>query len=116
MNPTTDVLKKREAELEGGIAGLALASGMAAITYSIMTIAEAGDNIVLASTLCGGTYNLFAHILIVDSGKFPWAEHTHRFRRLKEPDVSYHGVVYTEALGAAAYIGCASGLICTAKK
>ncbi len=203
MNPTSDVLEKRVAELEGGIAGLALASGMAAITYSIMTIAEAGDNIISASTLYGGTYNLFAHTLpqygidvrfadyrqpesfakliddktkaifcesvgnplgnitdfeklakiahahgiplivdntvpspylcrpiefgadivvhaltkylgghgnsiggaIVDSGKFPWAEHKKRFRRLNEPDVSYHGVVYTEALGAAAYIG-----------
>jgi O-acetylhomoserine (thiol)-lyase len=42
---------------------------------------------------------------IVDSGKFPWAEHTARFKRLNEPDVSYHGVVYTEALGPAAYIG-----------
>jgi O-acetylhomoserine (thiol)-lyase len=203
MNPTTDVLEKRVAELEGGLAGLALASGMAAITYAIMTIAEAGDNIISAATLYGGTYNLFAHTLpqyginvrfadyrdpaafekliddktkaifcesvgnplgnitdfevladiahrngiplivdntvpspylcrpiehgadivvhsltkylgghgnsiggvIVDSGKFPWAEHKTRFRRLNEPDVSYHGVVYTEALGAAAYIG-----------
>jgi O-acetylhomoserine (thiol)-lyase len=43
--------------------------------------------------------------IIVDSGKFPWAEHKERFKRLNEPDVSYHGVVYTEALGAAAYIG-----------
>ncbi len=43
--------------------------------------------------------------VIVDSGKFPWAEHKERFKRLNEPDVSYHGVVYTEALGAAAYIG-----------
>ncbi len=41
----------------------------------------------------------------MDSGKFPWAEHKQRFKRLNEPDVSYHGVVYTEALGAAAYIG-----------
>ena len=203
MNPTTDVLEKRVAELEGGLAGLALASGMAAITYAIMTIAEAGDNIVSTSTLYGGTYNLFAHTLpqyginvrfadyrdpdafeplidaktkaifcesvgnplgnitdferlaeiahrhgvplivdntvpspylcrpfehgadivvhaltkylgghgnsiggvIVDSGKFPWAEHKTRFRRLNEPDVSYHGVIYTEALGPAAYIG-----------
>ena len=203
MNPTTDVLEKRVAELEGGLAGLAVASGMAAITYAVMTIAEAGDNIVSAATLYGGTYNLFAHTLpqyginvrfadyrdpaafeqliddktkaifcesvgnplgnitdfevlaeiahrhgiplivdntvpspylcrpiehgadivvhsltkylgghgnsiggvIVDSGKFPWAEHKDRFRRLNEPDVSYHGVVYTEALGAAAYIG-----------
>jgi len=203
MNPTTDVLEKRVAELEGGIGALAVASGMAAITYAIMTIAEASDNIVSASTLYGGTYNLLAHTLpqygissrfadyrdanafeeliddntkaifcesvgnplgnitdfeklaaiahrhgiplivdntvpspylcrpfehgadivvhsltkylgghgnsiggvIVDSGKFPWAEHKARFRRLNEPDVSYHGVVYTEALGAAAFIG-----------
>ena len=63
MNPTTDVLEKRVAALEGGIAALAVASGMAAITYAIQTIAEAGDNIVSASTLYGGTYNLFAHTL-----------------------------------------------------
>jgi len=63
MNPTQDVLEKRVAEMEGGIASLALASGQAAITYSIMTIAEAGDNIVSAATLYGGTYNLFAHTL-----------------------------------------------------
>ncbi len=203
MNPTQDVLEKRIAAMEGGIAGLALASGQAAITYAIQTIAEAGDNIVSASTLYGGTYNLFAHTfpqygievrfadyrdpnafeglidgrtkaiycesvgnplgnitdfeplaeiahrhgvplivdntvpspylcrpiehgadivvhsltkyigghgnsiggIIVDSGKFPWAEHKQKFRRLNEPDVSYHGVVYTEALGPAAYIG-----------
>jgi O-acetylhomoserine (thiol)-lyase len=203
MNPTQDVLEQRVAALEGGIAALALASGQAAVTYSIMTIAEAGDNIVASSALYGGTYNLFAHTLpqygietrfvdyrrpesfgplidaktkavfveslgnpqgnvtdferiaeiahrhgvplivdntvptpylcqpikygadivvhsltkylgghgtsvggaIVDSGKFPWAEHKQRFRRLNEPDVSYHGVVYTEALGPAAYIG-----------
>ena len=203
MNPTNDVLEKRVAALEGGIAALAVASGMAAITYAIQTIAEAGDNIVSASTLYGGTYNLFAHTLpqqgittrfadardpasfgklidaktkaifvesignplgnvtdiaaiakvahdhgvplivdntvpspyllrpiehgadivvhsltkylgghgnsvggaIVDSGKFPWAQHKARFPRLNEPDVSYHGVVYTEALGPAAFIG-----------
>ena len=203
MNPTCDVLEKRLAALEGGVAALALASGMAAVTYAIQTIAEAGDNIVSASTLYGGTYNLFAHTFpqqgievrfadprdpasfaqlidartkavfcesignplgnvtdiraladvahahgvplivdntvpspyllrpfehgadivvhaltkylgghgnsiggaIVDSGKFPWAEHKERFKRLNEPDVSYHGVVYTEALGPAAYIG-----------
>lgn len=203
MNPTNDVLEKRVAELEGGIAALALASGQSAITYAIMTIAEAGDNIISSATLYGGTYNLFAHTLpqygietrfvnaadpatfetlidektkaiycesvgnplgnvtdfakladiahrhgiplivdntvpspylcrpiehgadivvhsltkymnghgnsvggcIVDSGKFPWAEHKTRFKRLNEPDVSYHGVIYTEALGPAAYIG-----------
>jgi len=203
MNPTQAVLEERIAALEGGIGALALASGQAAVTYSLMTICEAGDNIVSASTLYGGTYNLFAHTLpqfgievhfadyrqpnafaplidartkaifcesvgnplgnvtdfeelakiahahgiplivdntvptpylcrpfehgadivihsltkylgghgtsiggaIVDSGKFPWAAHKQRFKRLNEPDVSYHGVVYTEALGPAAYIG-----------
>ena len=203
MNPTTAVLEQRVAAMEGGVGALALASGMSAVTYSIFTICEAGDNIVTTSTLYGGTYNLFAHTLpqlgiearfadpkdieglsalvdgrtkavfcesignpagnvvdlaamadmahahgiplivdntvpspylcrpfehgadivvhaltkymgghgttiggiIVDSGKFPWAEHKSRFPRLNEPDVSYHGVVYTEALGEAAYIG-----------
>src|SRR5690606_22126135 len=61
MNPTEDVLEKRVAALEGGVGALALASGMAAITYAIQTITEAGDNIVSASQLYGGTYNLFAH-------------------------------------------------------
>jgi len=203
MNPTCAVLEARVAALEGGVGALAVASGMAAISYAIQTITEAGDNIVSASTLYGGTYNLFAHTfpqmgievrfadyrqpasfaplidartkaiycesvgnplgnvtdlatlatlahdhglplivdntvpspylcrpfehgadivvhsatkylgghgttlagVIVDSGKFPWAEHAARFKRLNEPDVSYHGVVYTAALGAAAYIG-----------
>ena len=63
MNPTTAVLEERVAQLEGGIGGLALASGMAAITYAIQTIAQAGDNIVSVSILYGGTYNLFAHTL-----------------------------------------------------
>ena len=63
MNPTEDVLEKRIAALEGGVGALALASGMAAITYAIQTITEAGDNIVSASQLYGGTYNLFAHTL-----------------------------------------------------
>ncbi|MEI8363635.1 MAG: bifunctional O-acetylhomoserine aminocarboxypropyltransferase/cysteine synthase [Betaproteobacteria bacterium] len=63
MNPTTSVLEQRLAQIEGGIGALAVASGMAAITYAIQTIAEAGDNIVSISTLYGGTYNLFAHTL-----------------------------------------------------
>jgi O-acetylhomoserine (thiol)-lyase len=203
MNPTSDVLEKRVAAMEGGVGALALASGMAAVTNSILTLAQAGDNIVATSTLYGGTYNLFAHTLprlgievrmvapnaidameakvdertkavfcesignpagnvadlkaiadmahahgvpvicdntvpspylcrpfehgadivvhaltkymgghgttiggvLVDSGQFPWAEHSERFPMLNEPDVSYHGVVYTEALGPAAYIG-----------
>ena len=61
MNPTQDVLEQRIAALEGGIAALALASGMAAVTYAIQTIAEAGDNIVSTATIYGGSYNLFAH-------------------------------------------------------
>ena len=203
MNPTTAVLEARVAEMEGGIAGLALASGMAAITYAIQTIASAGDNIVSVSQLYGGTYNLFVHTfprqgievrladqgdfdgleklidrntkavfcesignpagnvvdierlariahkhgvplivdntvatpylcrpidfgadivvhaltkyigghgnsiggIIVDSGKFDWKANKDRFKVLNEPDPSYHGVVYTDALGPAAFIG-----------
>lgn len=203
MNPTNDVLEQRMAALEGGLAALAVSSGMAAINYAILTIAKAGDNIVSTSQLYGGTYTLFAHMLpglgidvrfaendsaeaiekliddktkavycesignpagniidleavaaaahkhgvavivdntvatpalcnpiefgadivvhaltkyigghgnsiggvIVDSGKFPWAEHKDRYPELSEPEPSYHGVVYTEALGEAAYIG-----------
>ncbi len=62
-NPTTDVFEKRIAALEGGSAGLGVASGAAAITYSILNVASAGDEIISASTLYGGTYNLFAHTL-----------------------------------------------------
>lgn len=203
MNPTTAVLEARVAAMEGGIAGLALASGMAAIAYAIETIAEAGDNIVSISQLYGGTYNLFMHTfprrgievrlaafddhaaleahidertkalflesignpagnvvdiariaeiahrhgvpvivdntvatpylcrpfdfgadivvhsltkyigghgttiggMIVDSGSFDWVANRDRFAILNEPDPSYHGVVFTEALGPAAYIG-----------
>lgn len=203
MNPTTDVLEQRVAEMEGGIAGLCLASGMAAITYAIQCVTDVGSNIVSTSQLYGGTYNLFAHSLprqgvevrmashddfeglealidektsavfcesignpagnvvdiaklaeiahrngvplmvdntvatpylcrpidlgadvvihsltkyigghgttvggiIVDSGKFDWAADKERFPMLNKPDPSYHGVVYTEALGPAAFIG-----------
>lgn len=63
MNPTNAVLEERVAALEGGIGALAVASGMAAITYAVQTICEAGDNIIAASTLYGGTYNFFAHTL-----------------------------------------------------
>ena len=203
MNPTTAVLEARLAEMEGGIAALCLASGMAAITYAIQTIAGTGDNIASVSQLYGGTYNLFMHAFprqgietrmfaaddfaaleaaidsrtkavflesignpagnivdiariaeiahrhgvpvivdntvatpylcrpfefgadivvhsltkyigghgttiggaIIDSGKFDWAANKDRFAILNEPDPSYHGVVYTEALGPAAFIG-----------
>ena len=63
MNPTNAVLEERVAMLEGGIGALAMASGMAAITATIQTLARAGDNIVSVSQLYGGTYNLFAHTL-----------------------------------------------------
>ena len=88
MNPTTDVLEQRVAALEGGIAALALASGQAAVTYAILTIAEAGDNIVSSSTLYGGTYNLFAHAAAV--------RHHHalrrstRYRLVREADQRAH--------------------------
>jgi O-acetylhomoserine (thiol)-lyase len=63
MNPTNDVLEQRIAALEGGVGALAVASGSAAITYSILNIAGSGDQIVAASTLYGGTYNLFSTTL-----------------------------------------------------
>src|SRR5690554_7199631 len=63
MNPTCDVLEKRVAAIEGGAAALAVASGQAASAYSIQNIAQAGDNIVSATDLYGGTWNLFAHTL-----------------------------------------------------
>lgn len=61
MNPTTAVLEQRVAAMEGGIGGLAVASGMAAITYAIQCLCDVGSNIVSTSQLYGGTYNLFAH-------------------------------------------------------
>ena len=203
MNPTTEVLEQRCAELEGGIAGLCLSAGSAAVNYSILNRAEAGNNVVSVPLLYGGTYTLFKHMLpkqgievrfgaddsidamrsliddrtsavfcesignpagnivdiealadmaheygvplivdntvatpalikpiqwgadvvvnsltkymgghgnslggvIVDGGEFPWADYPEKFHMLNEPEESYHGVVYTEALGAAAYIG-----------
>ena len=63
MNPTNAVLEERVAQLEGGIGALAMASGMAATTAAIQTLARAGDNIVSVSQLSGGTYHLIAHTL-----------------------------------------------------
>ncbi|MNH72524.1 Methionine gamma-lyase [compost metagenome] len=201
MNPTNDVFEKRIAELEGGVGALATSSGQAAITFSILNIAGAGDEIVSSSTLYGGTYNLFSTTLaklgikvifvdasnpesfraaitdktkalyaetlgnpkgdvldietvagiahengiplivdntfpspyllrpiefgadivvhsatkfigghgttiggvIVDSGKFDWKA-SGKFPGLTEPDPSYNGVVYTDAVGPLAYI------------
>lgn len=201
MNPTQDAFEQRVAALEGGIAALATSSGSAAITYAILNIAEAGDEIVSSSTLYGGTYNLFLHTLpkmgikvhlvdasnpdnfrkaitpktkaifaetignpncdildieavaniahengvplivdntipsphllrpiehgadivvhsatkyigghgtsiggvIVDGGKFDWTQND-KFPGLTQPDPSYHGAVFAEAAGPAAYI------------
>ncbi len=62
-NSTVDVFEKRVAALEGGVAALGVASGAAAVTYTVLNLARAGDNIVSAKTIYGGTYNLFAHTL-----------------------------------------------------
>ena len=203
MNPTQAVLEERVAQLERGVAALALSSGSAAVNYSILNLAVAGDNVVSVPQLYGGTYTLFAHMLpqqgievrfaegdspddlaklvdgrtkaifcesignpagnivdlaavsamarahgiativdntvptpallkpvehgfdivvhsltkymgghgsslggaIVDSGQFPWKEFEARYPMFTTPEPSYHGVVYTEALGPAAYIG-----------
>ena len=202
MNPTTDVLEQRCAELEGGIAALCVSAGSAAINYAILNIAEKGNNIVSVPLLYGGSYTLFKHMLprqgievrfasddsvaamealidekttavfcesignpagnivdiealadmahkhgvplivdntvatpalikpinygadivvnsltkymgghgnslggvIVDGGQFPWDKYPEKFHMLNEPEASYHGVVYTEAMGPAAYI------------
>ena len=83
MNPTVDVFEQRIAALEGGIAGLGLASGSAAITYSVLNIAGVGDEIVSASTLYGGTYNLF-HVTLPRLGirtKFVNPDDPENFRR-----------------------------------
>ncbi|HEX3274320.1 MAG TPA: O-acetylhomoserine aminocarboxypropyltransferase/cysteine synthase family protein [Gemmatimonadales bacterium] len=204
MNPTSDVFEKRIAELEGGIAALAVASGQAATTLTVLNLARAGDHLVSSQTLYGGTYNLFAYTLpkwgittslvdvhdldqvrraitdrtrllfvetignprldvpdlealadiahqagiplvvdntfgaatlcrpiehgadivihsatkwigghgtaiggvVVDAGKFDWtsAPAKARFPEFSSPDPSYHGLVYTEAFGPAAFI------------
>ncbi len=202
MNPTQSVFETRVNALEGGVGALATASGSAAITYAVLNLTYAGDNIVALSTLYGGTYALFAHTLpqygievrfvdparpedlaglvdektrlvfgetignpainvidldawsaaahahglpfivdatvttpilaqvfghgvdvvvhsatkyigghgtsvggiIVDSGKFDWTAHSDRFPGLTKPDAAYHGVVWTDAAGPAAYI------------
>ncbi|WP_226051442.1 O-acetylhomoserine aminocarboxypropyltransferase/cysteine synthase family protein [Dickeya chrysanthemi] len=202
MNPTNDVLEQRLAALEGGIAGLVVSAGSAAITYAIQTLTRQGDNIVSTPQLYGGTYTLFAHMLpsfgvevrfasddspeaiekliddktrlvycesignpagnivdiealaqvshqhgvplivdntvaspvlckpisfgadivvhsitkyvgghgnslggvIVDAGTFPWSQYSEKFPGLNRPEPAYHGVVYTETFGPAAFI------------
>ena len=109
MNPTNDVLEQRLAALEGGLASLAVASGQAAVTYSILTIAEAGDNIVSSTALYGGTYNLFAHTL-------PQYGISARFADHRDP-ASYEALiddrtkaVFVESLGNPAGNVCANRL------
>ncbi|XOK59028.1 homocysteine synthase [Paenibacillus elgii] len=98
MNPTTDVFEKRVAALEGGAAALATASGQAAITYSILNIAGAGDEIVSSSTLYGGTYNLFANTLAKLGIKvhFVDASDPENFRKAITPKTK---AVFAEAIG-----------------
>jgi O-acetylhomoserine (thiol)-lyase len=201
-NPTTAVLERRVAELEGGLEALCVSSGQAALNYAVLNLAEMGSNIVSIPQLYGTTHTLFAHVLpsqgitvrfaetdradavetliddktravfcesvgnpagnicdiealaavaarhgvplivdntvatpillrpieygadivvhsltkfmgghgttlggaIVDSGRFPWKKHARRFHMFNEPDPSYHGLVYTEHFGAAAYV------------
>lgn len=98
MNPTTDVFEKRVAALEGGLAALATASGQAAITYSILNIAGAGDEIVSASSLYGGTYNLFAITLPKLGIKVHFVDPAdpENFRRAITPNTK---ALYAESIG-----------------
>lgn len=98
MNPTTAVLEERVAALEGGIGAVALASGMAAITYAIQTIAEAGDNIVSVSTLYGGTYNLFAHTLPKQGIEVRFFDYRHP-EQLEQLIDSKTKLVFAESIG-----------------
>jgi O-acetylhomoserine (thiol)-lyase len=98
MNPTTDVLEQRLAALDGGVAALALASGQAAITYAVLNIASAGQNIISSSYLYGGTYNLFHYTL-------PRLGITVRFVDTSDPENVRRAIdgntrlVYTESVG-----------------
>ena len=98
MNPTTDVFEKRVAELEGGIGGLATASGSAAITYAILNIAQAGDEIVSSTSLYGGTYNLFHYTLprLGINVKFVNPSDAENFRKAITPKTK---ALYGESIG-----------------
>ena len=113
-NSTQGVFEDRIAALEGGTAGLAVASGAAAVEYAVRNITQSGDHIVAAKNVYGGTFNLLRHTLprdgitlggvIVEGGKFNWAEVPGKFPTLTEPDPSYHGLNFYEALGGAAFV------------
>ncbi len=98
MNPTTDVLENRLAQLDGGVGGLAVASGQAATTYAVLNIAKAGDNIISTSYLYGGTYNLFHYTLprLGIEVKFVDSSDPENFRRAIDDKTR---LVYTESVG-----------------
>lgn len=98
MNPTTDVLEKRLAELDGGVAALALASGQAAITYAVLNITSAGQNIVSTTSLYGGTYNLFHYTLprLGITVKFVDSSNPENIRAAIDGNTR---LVYTESVG-----------------
>ncbi len=98
MNPTTDVLEQRLAALDGGVAALAVASGQAAITYAVLNIAKAGDNIVSTNYLYGGTYNLFHYTLpkLGITVKFVDTSDTESIRKAIDGNTR---MVYSESVG-----------------
>lgn len=98
QNPTTDVLEKRVAALEGGVAALAVASGSAAITYAIQNIATCGDHVVAASNLYGGTHNLLAVTLPEQGITTTFVDQTdpENFRRAIRPNTK---LIYAESMG-----------------
>src|SRR5208337_4575443 len=98
MNPTTDVFEKRIAALEGGVAGLALASGQAAETLIIITLTSAGDEIVSTTSLYGGTYNLFHYTLPKLGIKVKFVD-ADDFDGLRSAITAKTKTVYTESLG-----------------
>ena len=98
MNPTCDVLEQRVAALEGGIAALAVSSGMAAITYALQTLASQGHNIVTTPQLYGGTYTLFAHMLPSQGVEVRFAE-TDRAEDLEKLVDDNTRAIYCETIG-----------------
>ena len=98
MNPTTDVFEQRIAALEGGVAGLATASGQAAETLTILTLAKAGDEIVSTTSLYGGTYNLFHYTLPKYGIKFHFVEGDN-FEGIEAAINEKTKAIYTETIG-----------------
>lgn len=98
MNPTTDVLEKRLAEMDGGVGALALASGSAAVSLSILNLAKAGDNIISTSYLYGGTYNLFSHTLARMGIQVKFVDSTDPANISRAIDENTRAV-YTESIG-----------------